>query len=95
VQPITGLGRVLFRGQPFDLFFWQVPALFEENDSIRHFLAESHEFGAKALLALIGLHAGAALFHRLVLRDGVLQRMLPRMSARAKLAPVLAKNDAE
>ena len=85
----------MLRGQPFDLFFWQVPALFEENDSIRHFLAESHEFGAKALLALIGLHAGAALFHRLVLRDGVLQRMLPRMSARAKLAPVLAKNDAE
>ena len=95
VQPITGLGRVLLRGQPFDLFFWQVPALFEENDSIRHFLAESHEFGAKALLALIGLHAGAALFHRLVLRDGVLQRMLPRMSARAKMSPVLAKNDAE
>jgi superoxide oxidase len=95
VQPITGLGRALLRGQPFDLFFWQVPALFEENDSVRHFLAESHEFGAKALLALIGLHAGAALFHRLVLRDGVLQRMLPRMSARAKLAPVLAKTDAE
>src|SRR5579859_1010525 len=30
VQPITGLGRVLLRGQPFDLFFWQVPALLEE-----------------------------------------------------------------
>jgi cytochrome b561 len=39
-----------------------------------------HEFGAKALLALVGLHAGAALFHRLVLRDGVLQRMSPRTS---------------
>jgi cytochrome b561 len=95
VQPVSGLGRVLLRGRPFDLFFLQVPALFEENDSLRHFLAESHEFGAKALLALIGLHAGAALFHRLVLRDGVLQRMLPRTSARAKLAPVLLKNDAE
>jgi len=95
VQPITGLGRVLLRGQPFDLFFWQVSALFEENDSIRHFLAEGHEFGARALLALIGLHAGAALFHRLVLRDGVLQRMLPRISVRAKLAPVLAKDEAE
>ena len=95
VQPITGLGRVLLRGRPFDLFFWQVPALFEENDSIRHFLAESHEFGAKALLALIGLHAGAALFHRFVLRDNVLQRMLPRMASRAKLAPALVKSDTE
>jgi cytochrome b561 len=37
----------------------------------------AHEFGAKALVVLIGLHAGAALFHGLVLRDVVLQRMLP------------------
>ena len=44
---------------------------------------EAHELGGKALLTLIGLHAGAALFHRLVLRDGVLQRMLPWTSASA------------
>ena len=90
-QPITGLGRVLLRGRPFDLFFWQVPALFEENDSIRHVLVETHEFGAKALMALIGLHAGAALFHYLILRDGVLQRMLPLSSAR--LTPVLVSDE--
>ncbi len=77
VQPITGLGRVLFRGKPFELFVWEVPALVEPDDAIRHFLAEAHEFGAKALLLLIALHAGAAFFHRLFLRDGVMQRMLP------------------
>ena len=77
VQPITGLGRVLLRGAPFDLFIWEVPALFEPNDAIRHLFEKAHEFGANALFALIGLHAGAALFHRLILRDGVLQRMLP------------------
>lgn len=38
--------------------------------------AHLHEIGAWALLALIGLHA-AALLHGLLLRDGVLQRMLP------------------
>lgn len=95
VQPITGLGRVLLRGQPFDLMFWQVPVLFEENDPMRHFLAETHEIGADVLLALIGLHAGAALFHRLVLRDSVLQRMLPRMSERTKLTATLARGDVE
>jgi len=47
------------------------------------------------LMILIGLHVGAALFHRLVLRDGVLQRMLPRMPARAKRTPALAGDDAE
>ena len=30
-----------------------------------------------ALLGLIGVHAAAALLHGVVLRDGVLQRMLP------------------
>jgi cytochrome b561 len=77
VQPITGLGNVLFRGHPFELFVRQVPALLEPNPAIRSLFVLAHAFGAKALVALIGLHVGAALFHRLVLRDGVLQRMLP------------------
>jgi cytochrome b561 len=77
VQPITGLGEVVFRGRPFTLFIWQVPALLAPDASIRSLFLEAHELGAKALLVLIGLHAGAALFHGFVLRDGVLQRMLP------------------
>ena len=51
------------------------------DTAIRGLFQEAHEIGAKALLALIGLHAGAALFHGLVLRDGVLQRMLPSSRA--------------
>jgi superoxide oxidase len=95
VQPITGLGRVLLRGHPFSLFFWEVPPLLEPNDHIRHLLVEAHELGANLLLALIAFHVAAALFHRLVLRDSVLQRMLPRMSVRTKLTPTLAKSEAE
>jgi cytochrome b561 len=95
MQPITGLARVLLRGQSFDLFFWRVPALLEPNPGMRIVFVEAHAIGAKALMLLIGLHAGAALFHRLVLRDGVLQRMLPRMSARTKLMPLLVGDDAE
>src|ERR1700722_19014929 len=77
VQPVTGLGDVVFHGRPFTLFIWQVPALLAPDPAIRSLFQEAHELGAKALLALIGLHAGAAFFHVLVLRDGVLQRMLP------------------
>jgi cytochrome b561 len=80
VQPITGLGNVLFHGRPFALFIWEVPALLAPNPEIRSLFVKAHEFGAKALVVLIGLHAGAALFHGLALRDGVLQRMLPRTS---------------
>jgi cytochrome b561 len=92
------LGRSLFRGAPFELFIWQVPALFEQDDAIRHVFAEAHEIGANVLLALIGLHAGTALFHRLFLRDGVLQRMLPwtSQSVGARQSNVqLAVSDAE
>ena len=77
VQPITGFGDVVFHGHPFTLFIWHVPALLTPDAAIRSLFQEAHQLGAKALLALIGLHAGAALFHGLVLRDGILQRMLP------------------
>jgi cytochrome b561 len=77
VQPITGLGDVVFHGRPFMLLVWRVPALLTPDPAIRGLFQQAHELGAKALLALIGLHAGAALFHGLVLRDGILQRMLP------------------
>jgi cytochrome b561 len=77
IQPLTGLADTLFRGHPFDLFFWAAPKVFDKNKALSHALHSVHEFGAWALLALIGMHAGAALFHGLILRDGVLQRMLP------------------
>jgi cytochrome b561 len=83
-QPISGLGHVVFHGHQFKLFIWEVPALVEPNSAIRSTFAVAHEFGAKALVALIALHAGAALFHRFVLRDRVLQRMLPWQSESAE-----------
>jgi cytochrome b561 len=95
VQPITGLGNVVFHGRPFMLFIWQLPALLAPDAGIRGLFQEAHELGAKALLALIGLHAGAALFHGLVLRNGIQQRMLPLsirinfLSARAGRSLVL------
>jgi cytochrome b561 len=78
VQPITGLGGVVFHGRSFTLFIWQVPVLFEPDAAIRTLFLKAHEVGGSALLILIGLHASAAFFHGFVLRDGVLQRMLPQ-----------------
>ena len=80
VQPLTGLGATLSRGRPFQLFAWQIPPLLPPDDARAHALLRVHDFGASALLALIGLHAAAALLHGLFLRDGVLQRMLPELS---------------
>lgn len=40
------------------------------------FLEEAHELAAYALMALVGLHAIAALWHHYILRDNTLRRML-------------------
>lgn len=93
VQPVTGMARVLLRGQSFDLFFWRVPALMEPSPAMRSLFVQAHAIGAKALMVLIGVHVAAALFHHLVLRDGVLLRMLPLKPARTKLAPMLLAGD--
>lgn len=39
---------------------------------------EVHQFLGDAIMWLAGLHAAAAIFHHLVLKDGVLKAMLPR-----------------
>lgn len=77
LQPLTGLATTLLLGRPFMLFLWQMPALMARDKPLAHMLEEVHKTGAWILAALIGLHAVAALFHGLVLRDRVLQRMLP------------------
>ena len=45
-------------------------------------LEELHEFAGNLILILAGLHAAAAIFHHLVLKDGVLMAMLPGRKAR-------------
>ena len=77
--PLTGLAAMLVSGHPFVLFLWQVPALMAQDKPLAHLLKEAHETGAWILAALIGLHAAAALFDSLVLRDRVLPRMPPEV----------------
>jgi len=76
-MPLTGIARILFQGQPFGLLFWQVPTLVEADPALHGVFVRAHDIGATALMVLIGLHAAAALFHRLVLGDDIMQRMLP------------------
>jgi cytochrome b561 len=53
------------------------PALSEPGSAFGREMGDVHGIVAWVLLALIILHVVAALFHRYVLRDHVLQRMLP------------------
>jgi cytochrome b561 len=76
-QPATGVLQTLYRGRPFDLLLWQVPALLARDKALVHRFHEIHEWGAWLLAGLVAVHAAAALVHALVLRDGVFQHMAP------------------
>jgi cytochrome b561 len=77
IQPLTGLAHSLTRGLPFPILAWEVPSVMSKDKMLTDLFHEIHEVSAWVLLALIGLHILAALFHRLVLKDEVLQSMLP------------------
>jgi cytochrome b561 len=70
-MPWAGHGAIRF----FGLF--AIPSRFSVNHDLAHLLFAMHSWAATALIILAGLHACAALFHHLVLRDNVLRRMLP------------------
>ncbi|MEM6986396.1 MAG: cytochrome b/b6 domain-containing protein [Pseudomonadota bacterium] len=61
---LSGAGDSLFGGASAPLpDFWQYAP------------RRPHGLGARILVALIVLHVGAALYHQMVLRDGLLRRM--------------------
>lgn len=59
------------------LFGLEAPAILSPNEGLAKALLFWHGVTARVLLGLVALHVGAALYHRLVLKDGVLRRMLP------------------
>ena len=58
-------------------FLFNLPNLTAPEPSVANLTKELHELGAWCLLALVSLHVAAAFWHELVLKDGVLRRMLP------------------
>jgi cytochrome b561 len=54
-----------------------LPTIIGADEDLADRLQDLHVDAAWALLALVCLHIGAALWHHFVLRDGVLRRMLP------------------
>ena len=77
IQPLTGLGQSVTRGRPFLILAWEVPGMMSRDNILTEIIENIHRRSAWVLLALIGLHILAALFHRLILKDEVLRSMLP------------------
>jgi cytochrome b561 len=78
VVPVLGyLGISLYPA--LDIFgLFSLPGLVAPNKDAAARVFYWHWVGAVAIVLLIGMHVGAALFHYLIRRDGVLRRMWVR-----------------
>ena len=79
VVPILGWMNASWRGFPVSLFgLLELPKLIATRAPGWGWTGDVHGLVANyAMLAIIGLHTAAALYHHFILRDGVLRRMLP------------------
>lgn len=78
-QPLVGLIMSWASGFPTILFdSFTLPNPIGANQNVYDALSAVHFWSAWAILALIAVHAGAALRHHFVKKDDVLRRMLPR-----------------
>jgi cytochrome b561 len=78
VVPILGWISASYRGFPVIMFGVELPKLIATRAPGFRWTGDVHGLLANyAMLALVGLHVAAALYHYFIRRDGVLQRMLP------------------
>jgi cytochrome b561 len=77
VEPVLGWSGSMLGGNRIDFYFLgDLPSFLPQDPSFGHQLTRIHKLLTNFFLALIGLHAAAALLHHFILRDGVLRRMV-------------------
>lgn len=81
--PLVGYAMVDAKGYDVMFFGLAGPDLLATDEAFAKRLAEVHETLAWVLAALAALHVAAAAWHRWVLHDDVLARMLPERPHRA------------
>jgi len=81
-----GVANAFLRG--YSMFgLWTLPKL-PGGAALARSVNGWHGLAANALVGLAALHAAAAVFHQLVLRDGVLGRMIPALQSRGTAVDV-------
>jgi len=79
MAPVLGWMNASARGWQVTLFgLFHLPALVAEASPLGRTAGDVHVWTTWAILAVAGLHVLGALYHRFVLRDAILTRMLPR-----------------
>lgn len=80
IVPVIGYLGISY-GNYLDVFGVQLPAVTDKDTKSAEEIFEWHEMAAFALLSLVVLHIGGALYHKLVRKDRVVERMLPKRIA--------------
>lgn len=76
--PVLGWANASSRGWAVGLFgVLPLPQILPTGSPLGHTLGDIHGTLATILLFIVGLHVAAALYHGILRRDQVLQRMLP------------------
>jgi len=82
VIPLSGWLYNSAAGFPLQWFHLvNLPALAAADPGLKALAKEAHVTGVVTLIAIVALHAAAALKHHFVDHDGTLQAMLPRIGA--------------
>lgn len=74
-MPIMGWLMLSAAGKPIPFFGMELPALIAPDERLAQQIKAAHALAGNIGYGLIGLHLAAALFHQLVLKDHLLQRM--------------------
>ena len=91
--PLSGWTFNSAAGYPLQWFkLFNLPALVARDVELRQFARDLHEWLFWSLVVVALLHAAAAVYHHLVLRDDTLGRMLPRAWRRRVASPPLSQD---
>jgi cytochrome b561 len=87
IIPIIGFVTFVYHGRVFDFGAFQLNFGIKKNRAIFGPTEDVHGYLSYALFAIAGLHALAALWHRYILHDGVLDRMTLRREGSIRKNP--------
>ncbi|MFT3731235.1 MAG: cytochrome b [Hyphomicrobium sp.] len=80
VVPILGFLAISY-GDYLDVFNFRLPAFVDKNEDLSKEIFEWHETGAILIIAFVVLHIAAAIYHRFLRKDRVVERMIPKRVA--------------
>ncbi|MBU6234543.1 MAG: cytochrome b [Alphaproteobacteria bacterium] len=77
-MPLSGWAFVSAFGRKIDFFtLTELPAILDTNKELGKAIKEFHEIGANLVLVLVIAHVAAAAYHHFLLKDKLMDRMLP------------------